>query len=121
MDELDLMEMDVRHALNTENANAVADSCGKGLSRRATNKLLREAEHCKKLYCNACKLPAHTEQRGLAILAFEQASKDLELLIFQLEQDERYRLMRIKLWRDAKRVVQAHVGLAVSQLTRFWG
>lgn len=114
MDELDLMEMDVRHALATENRNAVLEACVSGLSPVAQMRLWSQLEYTHTLYMNALDIEPYTVERGEAVLAFEQASRDLDALIREVEIDERYRLARVSLWRD-------FVALLRSEWRRFVG
>ncbi|MCS4558513.1 hypothetical protein L9G74_18925 [Shewanella sp. C32] len=103
MDDLDLMEMDVRHALATENRNAVLHACVSGLSPVAQMRLWAQLEYTHQLYLNALDIEPYTVERGEAILVFEQASRDLDALIREVELDEQHRLMRVSVWRDVKR------------------
>lgn len=100
MDELDLVEMDVRHAMATENRNAVLQACISGLSPVAQMRLWAQLEYTHQLYLNALDIEPYSVERGEAILAFEQASRDLDALIRELELDEQHRLARVSLWRE---------------------
>lgn len=100
VDELDLMELDVSHSLATENRNAVLHACVSGLSSVAQMRLWTHLEYTHQLYLNALDVEPYTVERGEAILAFEQASRDLDGLIREFELLEQRRLTRVNVWRE---------------------
>ena len=120
MDELDLIEMDIRHSMQVENRNAVVEALNAGLSDFAMEQVNDEFQRVSRLYFNAVRLPVATIERGEAILAFEQASHDLDVLIDGWMEREKLRLAWLAFSRELKQQLCSDGRCLLDKALKFW-